>query len=112
MSATADLRNRAARRAADRATRRNRPTSDQLMLWADIEDAKARGRGRALPSSAVHPDEVSYEAFHGMMNSLGRKPPMVRFLACLGDARIALRAGDLRGAECALRMCCTLMPRD
>ena len=37
---------------------------------------------------------------------------MVRFLACLGDARDALRAGDLRGAECALRMCCTLMPRD
>jgi hypothetical protein len=61
MSATADLRNRAARRTADRAARRNRPTYDQLMLWADIEEAKARERGRALPSSAVHPDNISYE---------------------------------------------------
>ena len=111
MSATADIRNRAARRAADRARRRHY-SHDRLMLWADIEEAKAREQGRDLPCVAMHPDEVEDTVFHGVLNAIGRRPPLVRFLACLSDARDALKAGDLHGAECALRMGCTMMPRD
>jgi len=102
------IRNRAARRAA----RRRDPTHDQLMFWADREEAKAREQGRDLPSAALHPDDVPTDVFPGAANAIGRKPPLVRFRHCLVSAREALRAGDLRGGEAALRMGCSLLPRD
>ena len=111
MSAT--TMNRAARRAA-RSTRRRGIDFDQLRAWADAAEAKARteGRARGLPSAAANPDDMSDAEFHGVMNVIGRREPLERFLHCLESARDELRRGDLYGAENALRMGCTMMPRD
>lgn len=100
-------------RAQRRANRRVRgPSHAQLMFWADREDARALAQGRGLPDTARHPDDVPDDVFHGLMNALGRKPPLVRYMACLLDAEAALERGDLRGAFASLKMAATMLPRD
>jgi hypothetical protein len=46
------------------------------------------------------------------MNCIGRKAPMVRFMACLLDGEAVLERGDLRGAFASLKLGLTLLPRD
>lgn len=110
----AAIRNRAQQRAHRRGERRkgklHYPSSDQINMWVAIEEAKAKEQGREHPNTAVRPDDVGTDVFHGILNSLGRKPTLVRFRACLGDAQDVLLAGDLRAAEAALRTLCSLLP--
>ena len=103
-------RNRAQRRAERRKGKLRHPSQAQIDAWVAIAEATAKEQGRALPNAGVHPDDVGTAVFHGMLNSLGRKPALVCFTACLTDARDALLAGDMRGAEAALRTCCSLLP--
>lgn len=104
--------NRLQNRAQRRANRRRGPSHAHLMFWADREEARAKSQGRPLPDAAVHPDDVGDDVFNGVMNAIGRRPPMVRFLACLLDAEAALERGDLRGAFASLKLGLTLLPRD
>ena len=82
------------------------------MLWAYRERSKAREQGRDPRSAAIRPGSAPNDVFLGAANAIGRKRPLVQFRHCLESAREALRAGDLRGGEAALRMGCSLLPRD
>ena len=102
------LPNRAARR---RRLSPKRRLAENIDFWVESVMAEVRAEGRALPHAAVNP-EMPDRLFLGVVNALSRQRPSVRFLHCLECAREELRRGDPERAAHALKVACSLMPRE